>query len=63
MLHRIRRGRPSDRFLLAGYMTGALRAPPASESIPIGRHRTKLHLLQGWVSKDGYKLTGRIYPS
>jgi len=51
--HRIRRGRPSDRFLFAGYMRGDLTAPDASESTRIGRHRIELQPLQDCVSKSG----------
>ena len=50
-------------FLFAGYMRGDLRAPNASGSISIGRHRTELQPLQKWVLESGYKLTGRIYLS
>jgi len=49
--------------MFAGYMRGDLRAPDASESILIGRHRIELQPLLVWVSKSGYKLTGRIYLS
>ena len=31
--HRIRRGRPSDRILFAGYMSGDVRAPPEDVSV------------------------------
>ena len=61
--HRISRGRPSDRFLFAGYMRGELRASNAGGSISIGQHRTELQPLQKWVSERGYKLMGGIYLS
>jgi len=61
--HRICCGRPTDRFLLAGYMRGDLGGPDLSESIWIGRHRTELQPLQEWVLKRGYKLTERLYLS
>jgi len=44
--HRMCRGHSSDRFLFAGYMRGDLRAPDASESIRIERHRIELQPLQ-----------------